>query len=84
MTDLSPLAGLTNLWFLDLSSTPVTEEGVAKLKARLVGLEVELSEPMTGNLWSYGEAQSPGAHPPFLEGPSEQTRPSSPALRHFW
>ena len=72
VSDLSPLAGLTNLQFLDLSSTPVTEDEVAKLKARLTGLEVRLSEPMSGNLWSYAEAQSPGAHPPFLEGLSER------------
>jgi hypothetical protein len=72
VTDLSPLVGLTNLQFLGLSSTPVAEDEVAKLKERLAGLEVELSEPMPGNLWAYGEAQSPSAHPPFLEGLSER------------
>jgi hypothetical protein len=72
VTDLSPLAGLANLRFLDLTSTPVTEDDVAKLKARLAGLEVQLSEPMTGTLWSYRDAQSPGAHPPFVEDLSER------------
>jgi internalin A len=43
VSDLAPLAGLTGLTTLLLRRTRVTENEVAKLRARLTGLEVQFS-----------------------------------------